>query len=605
MKLLGFAGTTRPDLGQLDWQQYLTRLGSTPYTPEFANTPFSYAVTGSSVASDSGLVAILSGQAYWNNAGGHLKPAPPAETLLRAYRQFDDDFLNHIQGGFSLALIDSKKGRVILAIDRMGIERMTYTVHDGAIGFATSAESLAHSPLCKFNISQQALYDFLLMHMIPAPNTIYQGVHKLRPGTAAFFEQGRLAIHRYWRPSFAESSREGQFSEWQHDLLQGLQNAVEDCSPDEHTGSFLSGGLDSSTVTGMLAKVSRTPARTFSMGFGVDAYDELNYARIASKHFNCNPFEYHVTPEDVVSAFPLIAKAYDEPFGNSSAVPTYLCALRAREQGINHLLAGDGGDEIFGGNERYVKQRVFELYQRIPYTWRRHLIEPVSKIIPTESGFMPLRKLRSYVDQAKIPLPERLESWNFIYRNGTETMLDPEFANSINPRAPIEIMDEVYRSAPSNTMLHQMLYYDWHFTLSDNDLRKVGTMCELAGVKVSYPMLDQRVIDLSIKIPPNKKIEGMALRSFYKKAVTGFLPNEIINKPKHGFGLPFGVWLKTHEPLKELIYTHLHDLKKRHIVRNNFIDSIIKEHQEGHASYFGYAIWDLAMLEAWLKIHSR
>jgi asparagine synthase (glutamine-hydrolysing) len=387
-----------------------------------------------------------------------------------------------------------------------------------------------------------------------------------------------------------------------------LRQAVEDCSPDAQTGAFLSGGLDSSSVAGKLAEVVKqgTPprrARTFSMGFGVDTYDELAYARIAAKQFDCDAFEYHVTPEDIVTAFPLIAQAYDEPFGNSSAVPTYMCALRAREQGITHLLAGDGGDEIFGGNERYVRQRVFELYQRMPKWLTTGMIEPLTRPIPAEGGFMPLRKLRSYVDQARIPLPERLESWNFIYRSGADIMLEPDFARSIDPRAPFGVMQEVYDAAPSKVMLHQMLFYDWHFTLSDNDLRKVGTMCSLAGVKVSYPMLDQRVVDLSLRIPPNRKIEGMELRSFYKKAMQGFLPDSILNKTKHGFGLPFGVWLKEHRALGDLIYGHLHALKARHLIRPQFIDRLIDDHKSGHASYFGYAIWDLAMLEAWLAAH--
>ena len=604
MKLLGFAGTTGTGLGQLDWQHYLNNLGLVPITSEFVDQAFNYAITGPSMADELGVAAVIKGQVSWRKISGKDPKSTAAQNLLNAYRRFGDDFLDYIEGGFSLAIIDSIKRRVILAVDRMGIERMTYTASKGGIGFGTSAELLAHSPLCKFNISQQSLYDFLLMHMIPAPNTVYEGVHKLRPGTAGIFENNHLAIHRYWHPTFVESSKKDHFLDWKDELHQSLQSAVELCSPDEHTGAFLSGGLDSSTVTGMLAKVCKSPARSFSMGFGVDGYDELNYARIASTHFRCKPFEYHVTPEDVVSAFPLIAQAYDEPFGNSSAVPTYICALRAQEQGIKHLLAGDGGDELFGGNERYVKQRVFELYQRIPLMWRRNWIEPISRMIPVEGGLMPLRKFRSYVDQAKIPLPERLESWNFIYRNGTETMLDPKFATSIKPSAPFETMNAVYQSAPSDTMLHQMLYYDWHFTLSDNDLRKVGAMCELAGVKVSYPMLDQRVIDLSLKIPANKKIEGMNLRSFYKKAMIGFLPKDILNKPKHGFGLPFGAWLKTHAPLKDLIYSYLHDLKKRHIIQNNFIENVIREHQSGHASYFGYAIWDLAMLEAWLQKHT-
>ncbi len=148
-----------------------------------------------------------------------------------------------------------------------------------------------------------------------------------------------------------------------------------------------------------------------------------------------------------------------------------------------------------------------------------------------------------------------------------------------------------------------MLFYDWHFTLADNDLRKVGTMCALAGVKVSYPMLDPRVVDLSLRVPSRIKMEGSELRSFYKKAMRNFLPREILEKSKHGFGLPFGVWLKTDPRLADLIFSLLSDFKSRRIVRAEFLDQLIREQRAGDASYFGYAIWDLAMLEAWLKAH--
>lgn len=606
MKILGFAGIAPTATALQDWQQYLAQLPQNGSQTEVAGgVEFATALRGPVCLQHdpSGTLCALKGAPRWD--GPALPEVDLARLVLAAYQRFGDGFLQHLQGSFALAVIDPSRRRLLLAIDRMGVERMAYTTQGEVIGFGTSAEQLARSPLCRFGLNQQGLYDFLMMHMIPAPNTIFAGVHKLRPGTMAVFEGGNLTIRRYWQPRFVEQPAGESFNDLKTALHNSLTAAVQDCQPDASTGAFLSGGLDSSSVTGMLAKVSKTPARTFSMGFGVDAYDELHYARIAAKHFKCNPFEYHVTPEDIVTAFPLIAGAYDEPFGNSSAVPTYMCALRAREQGITHLLAGDGGDEIFGGNERYVRQRVFELYRKVPALLRKGLFEPMSRLFPAEGGLMPLRKFRSYIDQASIPLPERLESWNFIYRHGTDTMLEPEFAHSINPRAPFAVMDEVYHAAPSSVMLHQMLFYDWHFTLSDNDLRKVGTMCELAGVKVSYPMLDQRVVDVSIRVPPQQKIEGMELRSFYKKAMTGFLPDEILNKTKHGFGLPFGVWLKTHQPLADLIYSHLHALKARHIVQPKFIDQLIDDHKAGHASYFGYAIWDLAMLEAWLQKHAQ
>jgi asparagine synthase (glutamine-hydrolysing) len=335
----------------------------------------------------------------------------------------------------------------------------------------------------------------------------------------------------------------------------------------------------------------------------VDAYDELAYADIANRHFGCRPVQYHVTAADIVAAFPLIAQAYDEPFGNSSAVPTYFCALRAREHGVTHLLAGDGGDEIFGGNERYARHQVFERYQHIPRSLRRGMLERVAPYLPGEGGWSLLSKTRSYIEQARIPLPERLESWNFIYREGA-TLLAPEFLAAVDLRAPFAVMQEVYAAAPSRSTLNKMLYYDWHFTLADSDLRKVQTMSALAGVRVSYPMLDARVLDLSNRVTPAQKMKGLELRSFYKQAMRGFLPREILDKTKHGFGLPFGVWLQTHRDLGELIYSHLTDLKSRGIVRAQFIDDLIARHRKADASYYGYALWDLAMLEAWLKAHA-
>ena len=162
-------------------------------------------------------------------------------------------------------------------------------------------------------------------------------------------------------------------------------------------------------------------------------------------------------------------------------------------------------------------------------------------------------------------------------------------------------MAEVYAQSESKSLTNKMLFFDWQYTLADNDLRKVGTMCGLAGVRVSYPMLHPRLIDVSLRIPPLLKVQGLNLRALYKKAMADFLPSEIINKSKHGFGLPFGHWLKTHAKLAELIYSYLSALKRRRIVRGEFLDKLIEDHRAGHPSFFGYAIWDLAMLEAWFQ----
>lgn len=552
---------------------------------------------------DSELTVALRGEPQWFPASAAEPALEPAVAVAAAYRRWGQGFLDRLHGSFALAIVDRRSDTVLLAVDRMGIESLAYAVRGQGIVFGSTCGVVAHFPGLPVALRHQAFLDYFLMHMIPSPNTVFEGVRKLEPGTCISFSAGQIATRRYWAPAFLEKLT-GSIDDLEAELHASLRAAVESCRPDASTGAFLSGGLDSSTVAGVLAGLSSEPARTFSIGFGVESYNELDFARAATRRFGFDAVEYHVTSDDIVTALPLIAAAYQEPFGNSSAVPTYFCAKVAADHGVRHLLAGDGGDELFGGNERYGKQGIFEAYLRLPEVLRTRLIEPIADRIRDEHPILPLRKFRSYVDQARTRLPERFEYWNLMHRADISVMLDPRFQAGVDRHAPLRLMAEVFAQPRALSLLNRMLFYDWHFTLADNDLRKVGTMCALAGVKVSYPMLDPRVIDLSLRIPSRLKMEGNELRSFYRKAMRNFLPPEILNKKKHGFGLPFGVWLKTDERLADLIFSLLADLKSRRIVRAEFLDQLIREQRAGDASYFGYAIWDLAMLEAWLKAHA-
>jgi asparagine synthase (glutamine-hydrolysing) len=599
MHTFGFAG----DLGAgsnraaLRAQGYAAVSGTDLQALDATESPLPRFLAGRGMAESPEMLLTVTGTPWWDVPGRGLASAQPAE-LLDAYRAQGTGFFERLRGRFALAIIDAQRSRVCLAIDPMGIERLTWASKGGAIVFSDSAAAVAKSAPIRASLRPQAFYDYLLLHMVPSPDTAFEGVRKLEPGTYVVFENGRATEHRYWRPQF--DARTSQSREALTDALHtSLAAAVQRCQPDARTGSFLSGGLDSSTVTGVLTKTQGVPAQSFSIGFGVDSHDELDFARITARHFGCRAVEYNVTPEDIVAAFSSIAAAYDEPFGNSSAVPTLFCAKVAAEHGLTHLLAGDGGDEIFGGNERYAKQQVFELWWRLPAALRAGLLEPLAQRMP--NGLTPLRKFRSYVEQAAIPMPERLETWNYFHRTPAETVFEPELLSNIDRRAPIRRMDAVYTSAGTSDMLDRMLHYDWHYTLADNDLRKVGTMCALAGIRVSYPVLDPQVIEVSLQVPSDMKMEGRELRSFFKRAMAGFLPREVLEKKKHGFGLPFGVWLKTHAALRELIFDHLSGLAGRRIVRRPFIDALVQGHASGEPGYYGYAIWDLAMLEGWLR----
>jgi asparagine synthase (glutamine-hydrolysing) len=266
-------------------------------------------------------------------------------------------------------------------------------------------------------------------------------------------------------------------------------------------------------------------------------------------------------------------------------------------------LAGDGGDEIFAGNKRYAEQHIFERYQWLPRALRRGILEPALSGLPAALAVGPLRKARNYIVQANTPLPDRLESWNFLFRLGFATVLEPEFLGAVDPMCLLQHMRDVYTSIPSASVVNRMLYYDWRFTLADNDLRKVGMMCALAGVRASYPMLHPDVVDVSLRVPPNMKMPGTQLRKFYKRAVADFVPQEIIHKTKHGFGLPFGLWLERSARLTELVNANLASLGARGVIRPEFLDRLRQLHGHDDARYYGVLVWTLAMFEQWLQEH--
>jgi asparagine synthase (glutamine-hydrolysing) len=532
----------------------------------------------------------------------HISSADEAGRILEAYRQSGAAFLSKLRGPFALVIHLPEADKALIAIDRMGIERLAWAQHDGLLAVGASAEDVARRIPGTPWLDPQAIFDFMLSHMVPAPHTVFQGVNKLMPGTAIEFVAGKATEIRYWQPDF-ERPTETDIGSLQKSVRPTLAEAIRLTHPGKHSGSFLSGGLDSSTVTGLLTQVEKDSGNAFSVGFGVAEYDEMEFADTASKHFDCRHFKYEVTADDIVDAIPKIAATYDEPFGNSSAVPTYFCAKLAKKNGVDHLLAGDGGDEIFGGNERYTRHRIFEAYSKIPGPIRTALLEPIADALDPENSWLPFRKFSSYVRQARITLPERFESWNLIYREGPGQVFSGDFLKSVDPAAPLKHMKDVWNSCPSDDLLDRMLWYDWKFTLADNDIRKVSTMSELAGVRVSYPMLEEGFVDLSMRVPSKDKISGHELRTFFKNAVRDFLPEKIIAKQKHGFGLPFGQWLKTHKGLQDLVYSSLDSLGERGLFNNEFLDRIAAEHREGHASYYGYAIWDLVILEQWFQHH--
>lgn len=580
--------------------------GGEPRNASLASTTGALCVVGAHAdlcaVENEGLSAAIEGSIRWEteSLAETGRESGDAHALLRAYRMHGVELLRHLRGSFALAIIDSNEQQCLLAVDRMGVRPLCYSVRPRGVVFSSTANSVREHPWVSGGIDPQGILHYAWFHVIPAPGTIFDGVCKLEPAEWILFRRGRVEHGRHWTPVFdcpSHADEPGLAKE----LHSTLRAAVRRNDRGSSTGTFLSGGTDSSAVAGMLSELHTAPVRSFVIGFDQRGYDEIGYARLAARHYGIDLHEYYVTPEDIANALPGVARAYDEPFGNSSAIPAFFCARLAREQGVEHMLAGDGGDELFGGNARYATQKLFELYSHVPE--RGRFIIERALALQSKLHWSPLRKLASYVDQARVPMPDRLQTYNILRRASIESVFQPDFLERVDPQGPSKLERTVYALAPSRDLLDRMLYYDWRFTLADNDLRKVNRMCEHAGVTVAFPFLDEDVVALANRVPPDLKLKGYRLRYFYKRSMRGFLPRRIIEKPKHGFGLPFGEWLLTSPRLANLAHEHIQALKQRPIFRATYLDELVTRHREEHAAYYGTMVWVLAMLEQWLQVH--
>jgi asparagine synthase (glutamine-hydrolysing) len=520
-----------------------------------------------------------------------------ASAWAAAFADRGVDAARRVGGTFAAGVTDGN-GQSFGVVDRFAVRTLCYRIVEGRLHFAERADTLAAlHPVAA--VDPQALFDYLYFHVIPSPRTVYRGVFRVPPGHGVVHDSTGLTVRAYWVPQFQQPT-DGNFDALSSRFRDSLKTAVARQLDGSKPACFLSGGTDSSTVAGMIGLVAGRPASTYSIGFEAEGYDEMAYARLAAQRFKTDHHEYYVTPDDLVASIPDVARHYDQPFGNSSALPAYYCARMARDDGVTRMLAGDGGDELFGGNTRYAKQRVFGWYEQIPPTLRRHLLEPA--LLKTPVGALPLlKKGRSYIEQAMVPLPDRLQMYNLLSRLGVNTVLEPGFIEQIDIGDPLAQQRRQWSHPADASNLNRMLAFDWYYTLAEADLPKVCGTTAMAGVSVGFPFLDDDLVAFSQRLPDSFKLRRLKLRWFFKESLRGFLPDEILTKKKQGFGLPFGVWANRHDGLRRLAEASLRSLAGRGIVRPDFIEQLLKVHLPAHPGYYGEMVWILMMLEQWIQ----
>ncbi len=557
-----------------------------------------------------GIWVAVEGYPRWTDAALRHVAAQHGHgaAIAQAFRDRGADLLHAMEGDFAIAVIDETARKALLAIDRAGVRTLSYaTPAPGLLVFGSTIESVAAHPAVRSTVRLQSVFDYInFVDRIPAPHAIFEEQTKLLPGECVMIEGGAVRHQRYWRLPYVADG-EGTQQTLGSELFDRMQTAVRrqiDGEAPGRVGAFLSGGLDSSSVVGLLAGAGAGQARSFTITFDDGAFDESEFARVAARHFGTEHHEYRLTPDDVCDTIEAITAIYDEPFGNSSAVPTYHCARVAREAGVELMLAGDGGDELFAGNSRYLEDRVFQHYARVPALLRRGLIEPMLAMTPASLGGSFMRKARNYVTAAKLPIPVRMTGSLTVQRTALGDIFASDFLAEIDPGEPGRLVVDMFEDPVSASDLQRCLAVDMRLTLADSDLRKVNRMCEAAGVRVRYPMLDDDLVAFSARVPERLLVGDGELRGFYKQAFGHFLPREIITKKKHGFGLPFIGFVQDHPPIRDLAFDSLAALKKRGYFRPEYIDELIGGPGVGAEGSFDGITWDLMILELWLAKHA-
>lgn len=529
--------------------------------------------------------------------GGAGDPAGAALQRWRGEARWSNAGL---RGRYAYVLWDADARRVHACVDPF----RTYPIYHATVGdcllVASDLRLILATGLLEARVSVGALYHYLNFSYIPAPYCAIEGVAKLPAGHALEGRPGATRVFKHWDAVYPADLR-GSDEERAAELRQRMIEAVSGFRPAGETswGTFLSGGTDSSSIASILSR-SAAPQKvtSFSIGFAEEGYDELGYSRLAAQCFGLDARERKVGEADALEAIPRLVEAFDEPFGNSSAIPTYYCADLAAQHGVRLLVAGDGGDEIYGGNERYRKDQIFEWFHRAPGIVRGagRVVAGALKGVDTRLA----NRIKNFVYRGSLPNPDRFYSDDSFASDHFDALLSDGFRAQVGREDSLDVQREIYRAAQADCNLHRLMYLDLKMTIADNDVVKVVRSSRLSGTQVVFPYLDPTLIEFTGRLPGSDKVRGLEKRYLFKRATEDILPVEIRQKKKQGFGLPVSVWMRRPGPFRDMVHDILFSPRAtgRGYFQPGHVEHLMKRHERGawdHAS----ELYILLMLELW------
>lgn len=531
---------------------------------------------------------------------GHLfKTNSDTETIVHAYEEWGVNCLKKFRGMFAFALWDKKKKQMVIARDRVGKKPLYYFMDDNRLVFASEIKAILEHPNIPKEIDLTALSDYLSLLYVPSPKSIFKSIKKLPAAHYAIIKQDSFMVDSYWDISFEPHPFKNE-----EEMMEGLIDILEEATKirmisEVPLGAFLSGGVDSSAVVALMAKSSVDPVITNSISFSVAEYNESQYARKVARLFNTDHHEMEVTP-DAISIIKKLSWHYDEPFADSSAVPTYYVSKMARENVIVSL-SGDGGDENFAGYRRYYfDMRENMVRNLVPGLMRRVLFGTLGKLYPKADYLPQIFRGKAFISNvARDPVDAYFFSVSSLYEDQKKNLFKPGILHELSGYDSRDLFYDIYKNAPADDHLSKIQYLDIKTYLCEDILTKVDRASMAVSLEVRCPVLDHKFMEYAAKIPSGLKLKGLEGKHIFKKALKPYLPDDILYRKKMGFGVPILEWLRNEikEFARELILgSEATDLYFNRV----FLERVWNDHQRQLRNWSSL-LWTIMMFNLWHK----
>ena len=552
---------------------------------------------------DGNLAIVFNGEIYnfrelkreLESLGHRFKTNSDTETIVHAFEEFGTACVEKLRGMFAFAIWDFRQETLFIARDRVGKKPLFYSLTErGSFVFGSELKVLLAHGEVKKEIDFAALDAYLTFGYVPEEFCIFKDVRKLEPAHFLIFKDGKITTEKYWDFKYEKIAAAKSENEYVGELRELLKEAVEIRLVSEvPLGAFLSGGVDSSAIVALMSELSDKPVKTFSIGFNEDSFNELKFARIAAERFRTEHHEFIVTPDSVEIVDELIWH-FDEPFADSSALPTFMVSKMARDF-VTVVLSGDGGDELFAGYTRYAIDRKRGSFERLPQTVRGGLLLPLSENLP--DGFWG----KNYLYNASLGAVDRyIDSVSHFNDLRKKKLYSQELRAKLNGNSErgSETFRRIAESAATGSRIDKLLYLDSKTYLPGDILTKVDRMSMAASLEARAPLLDHKLIDFVMRIPPELKLKNLETKYIFKKALEGIVPPEILYREKQGFGVPINEWINSN--LRERIRAELQEKRtlERGYFEAEYIKTLLREHSVNRRDH-SYRLWILWMLELW------